>query len=206
MLIGQDELVTLIQKVVNKRSRVRINKRTSKEELVNEAYIYIMERTHLLDKFKGNPSKERGYIVKMVRTAIVRFYIALDVIKLPPLPNRKTDLSILDQDIPTYNEANDNTVEILYEDKEMSFEYSLWKDYISDALDTLTNVETYVIESRYYNEAGNKKTLHELAEELHVSRVRVHQIEEIALEKLYLYYIENKSPDENNDTIPSILK
>jgi len=108
MITTQEELVTLIKKTVNKRAKFALNKRTQKEELVNEAYIYVMENRHRLAKFKHDPAHERAYIVSMVRTAITKFYIALDVVKLPPIKHRRNSLHIIDAETPKFETTADD--------------------------------------------------------------------------------------------------
>lgn len=220
MIIKQGDLVVLIQKTINKQSRFKINKRTTREELVNEAYIYVMEHKHLLDKFKNDPAHERAYIVSMVRTSIVKFYIALDVIKLPPIKQRNEKAANI-KVIDTVKEGWESSIKMAqseyreyiktadsqYKKREKEVETEFWGDFFDEAFDSLTNVETYILENRYYYAVDKqRKTLEELATDLHISRVRVFQLEEQALDKLFNYYLHNKNPDENKSFQPNLIK
>lgn len=188
MIISQDELVKLIQTVVNRETRYRINKRTTKTELVNEAYLYIMERQHNLDQLKNNPKKERSYIVRMIKTAIIKFYIRLDVVRFPQIQYRTSNLSVDDNENTVFRDTDDSFVDV-FEKKNY---INSWHNVIMKSFDILTNAETYVIENRVYCLEEDRKTLRELADDLQISRARVKQIEDQALDKICRYFYSDK--------------
>ena len=188
-----EDIVVIIKKVVYSRTT---NRNTSFNELINEAFLYIHNEKAKLEGL--TPALERAYISTLAKTAIAIFYRDYNVVRLPKTQYNTDRFKIYDNDITTSenntssnkleDEYLDNCEQLTVIDKIYNKDNTkLVKDAIIKAIHNLSDIETNIIESRWFADKEDIKTLKELADELNSTTSGIHYIEKNALEKLRYY-------------------